>query len=159
MFEGYAHQDVPFDKLVAALNPRRDQSRNPLFQILCVLQGEPDYRLLPSLTVDAFDVDGGTARFDLVLFVGERNHQLTTTWNYNTDLFTDATIARTMAQYETLLDNIAASPDIHVASLSIASREPERTEVTRTTSLKAAKRKSVDLSQVKLVSSKYLAAN
>ena len=58
MFEGYAHQDLPFDKLVAALNPRRDRSRNPLFQILCVLQSEPDYTRLPSLTVDTFDVDG-----------------------------------------------------------------------------------------------------
>jgi hypothetical protein len=48
-----------------------------------------------------------------------------------------------MAQYETLLDSIAASPDNHVASLPIASREPERTEVTRTTSLKAAKERAL----------------
>jgi len=158
MFEAYAHQDVPFDRLVAALNPKRDRSRNPLFQILFVLQSEPDYSRLPSLMVDTFDVDGGTARFDLVVFVAERNHQLTATWNYNSDLYTEATVTRMMIQFEVLLESIAASPDSHVNSLPIT-REPDTTEVTRVSRLRAVRRKAVDLSRMKLVTTSHLTAD
>ena len=107
----YAHHDLPFDRLVAELNPPRNPGRNPLFQILFVMQNEPEHgRNISGLTRSPFDVDGRTARFDLVVFVAEREGQLQTTWNYNTDLFDETTILALMASLHRLLDSVVETP-------------------------------------------------
>lgn len=160
----YAHQDLPFDRLVAEVNPRRNPGRNPLFQILFVMHDEPDYsRTISGLTLSPFDIDGGTARFDLVLFAAERDGRLHTTWNYNTDLFDDATILSIMTDFHQLLDTAVETPDQRIQSLSIMSNQPhdesgQTTPERKSRSLKSVTRKSVALSGANAVVSGYLDA-
>lgn len=115
----YAHQDLPFEKLVAALQPNRDRSRSPLFQVVFALQTQPSLSFtLPELTLTPSDVDTGIAHFDLSidLFEGEEIQG----WvNYNTDLFDAATIQRLIGHYQTLLAAIVAHPDQPISTLPI----------------------------------------
>ncbi|MCP4659021.1 MAG: non-ribosomal peptide synthetase, partial [bacterium] len=91
----YAHQDLPFEKLVEELQPQRDLSRQPLFQVMFVLQNTPGPALrLPRLEVQPIRVDNGTAKFDLTLSLDEDESGLTGTVEYRTDLFDRTTILR-----------------------------------------------------------------
>ena len=156
--EAYAHRDLPFDRLVAALNPRRDPSRNPLFQILFVMHNEPEYgRNVSGLTLAPFDIDGKTARFDLVLFVAQRDGQLHTTWNYNTDLFDETTVLAVSSSFQRLLDSIVARPDEPIQSLStMQHRSPDQPQESTGHSLKSVTRKPVALSTTSAVTKAYL---
>ena len=115
----YAHQDLPFEKLVAALQPTRDRSRSPLFQVVFALQTEPSQSFtLPDLTLTPIETDTGVAHFDLSidLFEGEEIRG----WvNYNTDLFDAATIQRLIGHYQTLLAAIVAHPDQAISTLPL----------------------------------------
>ncbi|MCA9969806.1 MAG: amino acid adenylation domain-containing protein, partial [Anaerolineales bacterium] len=119
----YANQDVPFEKLVAELQPARDLSRSPLFQVMFVLQNVPSVdATLPDLTVTLLPVDNETAKFDLLLSAVEQpDGTLQLTWQYNTDLFDEATVARWMGHYETLLTGALADPDSPVDALPLLS--------------------------------------
>ncbi|MCA1616619.1 MAG: condensation domain-containing protein, partial [Acidobacteria bacterium] len=118
VLEAYAHQDLPFEKIVNALLPQRDKSRNPLFQVMFVMQNVPMPTLrMAGVTLSPIKVDNRTAKFDLVLFVVEKEDGLTTVWNYNTDLFDEATVARMSRHYETLLARAAADPGARLARL------------------------------------------
>jgi UDP:flavonoid glycosyltransferase YjiC (YdhE family) len=90
----YAHQDVPFEKLVEALQPRRDMSRSPFFQVMLTLQNiEKRHLDLPGLKLSDFmaDMDQVVAKFDLMLALGESEEGLTGTLEYNTDLYEEET--------------------------------------------------------------------
>ncbi|HHH40712.1 MAG TPA: non-ribosomal peptide synthetase, partial [Chloroflexi bacterium] len=114
----YAHQDLPFEMLVDALQPERDLSRSPLFQVMFVLQNAPTATLeLPGLTMRLLETDSGTAKFDLTLFVEETEEELRGSLEYNTDLFDGATIGRMLGHYRTLLEAIVADPDRPIAHL------------------------------------------
>ena len=163
MREAFAHPDVPFDKLIAKLNPKRDTSRNPLVQILFDLQNGPEYTraFSPDFNATAFEVNSEIARFDLVLFVKEANQQIITTWNYNTDLFDDATMQSMMRQYEEVLNFLVTRPFDRISDFSIGeigNREAKvvRASGTKITDLKRARRKAVDLSRLPLVTTGYL---
>ncbi|HEY6968326.1 MAG TPA: amino acid adenylation domain-containing protein, partial [Candidatus Angelobacter sp.] len=105
--EGYAHQDVPFEKLVEELHPQRQMSHSPLFQVMFVLQNAPLPRVkLKGLTTTPVPLDSGTAKFDLTIYLmgGERGLQ---GWlEYNTDLFEATTIKRMVGHYERLLEGM-----------------------------------------------------
>ncbi|WP_147451540.1 non-ribosomal peptide synthetase, partial [Corallococcus llansteffanensis] len=122
----YAHQDIPFEKLVEELKPRRDLGRTPLFQVMFALQNTPASELaLPQLTLRPLSVEGHSAKFDLSLHMAEGPEGFTGTLVYSTDLFEPATAARMMAHLQVLLEGALASPDAPLAALPLL-RQDER---------------------------------
>jgi len=125
--EAYVHQDLPFEQVVEALQPTRDLSRNPLFQISFALQNTPGATLeLPNITVHALDVDHTTAKFDLTLELTETAQGLAGRLEYRTDLFEAATIARMAVHLETLLHGIVANPAQRLADLPLLTEGERR---------------------------------
>jgi non-ribosomal peptide synthetase component F len=117
--EAYAHQDLPFEKLVEDMHPRRDLNISPLFQGMFVLQNDSREDLkLEGLTASSISVDGETAKFDLLLSLRENKLGLAGTLEYDTDLF-ESTIDRILAQFETLLRGIVANPDQRLLQLPL----------------------------------------
>ncbi|SDB91997.1 non-ribosomal peptide synthetase [Shouchella lonarensis] len=116
----YAHQDVPFEKLVETLCTSRDTSFTPLFQVLFTLQNDPTDRVkMGDVTLQSVPLDNKTALFDLSLVMTAHDDQLTGGFVYNTALFTEERVARMIAHFETLLTAIVAQPDKEVGTLSL----------------------------------------
>ena len=116
----YEHQDLPFEKLVEELNPDRNLSRTPLFQVMFVLQNAPRLALeLPGLTVSPVQTNSGTAKFDLTLSVVEGADSLRASLEYNTDLYDAATITRMLGHFQTLLEGMVANPEQRLSDLPI----------------------------------------
>jgi len=125
----YAQQDLPFERLVEILQPVRDMSHHPIFQVMFALQNMPRSSLeLAGLTMTPVEVHSGTAMFDLTLFMVEREQRLVGTFEYNTDLFDAATISRMMAHFQNLLDSIIADPERRISDLSLLT-EPEQRQL------------------------------
>jgi amino acid adenylation domain-containing protein len=119
----YAHQDLPFERLVEELQPRRTLSHNPIFQVLFTLQNAPG---TPTSSGDTQSVAGnGTAKFDLSLFAAESPTGLFCVFEYTTDLFEQARIERTAGHLRTLLEDIVADPDRPISQLGLLTA-PER---------------------------------
>lgn len=120
----YAHQDLPFEMLVEDLQPVRDLSRTPLFQVVFAMQNEPIPTLkLPGVTLSDIVVDTTTAKFDLSLKMTETEGGLRGLVIYNSDLFNDDTIARLIDHFETLLDAVVADPSLRVSNSPILPKE------------------------------------
>lgn len=119
----YAHQDLPFEKLVEDLQPERDPSYMPIFQVMFVFQNVPMQVpvLTPDLTVTPLHVDSGTAKFDLTLYLSETAEGLGGTWQYNSELFEAATIERMAGHFRTLLEGIIANPEKRLSELPLLS--------------------------------------
>ena len=116
----YAHQDLPFEMLVDELQPARDMSHSPLFQVMFVLQNAPVQALeLSELTLSPVETENGIAKFDLTLMMEERPEGLQGTVEYNTDLFDAATIERMVGHFQTLLEGIVADPDRPISTLPL----------------------------------------
>jgi len=116
----YTHQDLPFEKLVEELQPERNLSHNPLFQVMFALQNAPSSTLeLEGLTLHSLEIDRGIARFDLTLFIWEQAETLHGTVEYSTDLFDAATIRRMLGHFQVLLEGIVAHPDQHLSALPL----------------------------------------
>src|SRR5215208_6650241 len=126
--EAYAHQDLPFEKLVEELQPERNLSHNPLFQITFVLQnmltttpqtgpGNPG-ETAPAGSFTA-EVGTSTAKFDLTLSVTESGDYLTMGLEYSTDLFEAATISRLAQHFQTLLEGITNNPEQPISQLPL----------------------------------------
>ncbi|NJN67596.1 MAG: amino acid adenylation domain-containing protein [Chloroflexaceae bacterium] len=116
----YEHQEVPFDYLVDELQPERDTSHTPLFQVVFILQNTPMPPLeLANLRLKLMDLPGGVAKFDLTLEVTERADGLEVVAEYSTDLFDAETVARWLQHYRVLLEGIAAVPDCRIARLPL----------------------------------------
>ncbi|MFD2169274.1 non-ribosomal peptide synthetase [Tumebacillus lipolyticus] len=121
-FEAYAHQDVPFERLVEEVSPERDLSRSPLFQVLFVLQNTPGSGAdLPGLSMRTMQVDTGTSKFDLSLYLTETEDRIAGTVEYSTDLFQPETIERLIAHFEHLLRSIGENPGEKIAALPMLS--------------------------------------
>ncbi|HKP51513.1 MAG TPA: amino acid adenylation domain-containing protein [Chloroflexia bacterium] len=118
----YAHQDVPFEKLVEELQPGRDMSRTPFFQVMFVLQNAPipDPKL-KGLQAKTFIVDSGTAKFDLTLDMQNEEDGLHGDLEYNTDLYDASTIRRMLGHFQTLLEGIVSDPTLRVSELPLLS--------------------------------------
>ncbi|MEV6814272.1 amino acid adenylation domain-containing protein [Micromonospora sp. NPDC051296] len=116
-----AHQEIPFERLVAELNVARDVSRAPVFQVLFTLQNyaQGGGRWPDGLRAEGVGTDAATARFDLSLYVGETADGLRGMFVYNTDLFDAATVRRLAASFETLLRAAVDRPDLPVADLDL----------------------------------------
>ncbi|HEX5322447.1 MAG TPA: condensation domain-containing protein, partial [Capsulimonadaceae bacterium] len=108
----YAHQEVPFDKLVEVLQPERSESHTPIFQSLFVLQNFPrggvDLNGLESTWVDS---DFPTSKYDLSLFIRDTGSAIAGSWVYRTDLFEEASVERFSAQFAALLEQLLEHPD------------------------------------------------
>ncbi|MDQ3255227.1 MAG: amino acid adenylation domain-containing protein [Acidobacteriota bacterium] len=120
----YAHQDLPFEKLVEELRPLRDRSRSPLFQVMFTCQKAFIRPLkLPGVTFTPVRVDRGGAPSDLTLFIIEGAEGLTASFEYNTDLFDEPTINRMLGHYETLLEGIVGNAEQRVGELPLLTAE------------------------------------
>jgi len=124
----YAHQDVPFDKLVQELQPDRSLSHSPLFQVIFALENTPRAQTFPGLDVKLMNIDRGTSRSDLSLFASEQEDCLSCMWEFSTDLFDHQTIEQMISSYETLLQNLVLDPATPIGYLDIWS-EQERSEL------------------------------
>ncbi len=121
----YAHQDLPFEKLVDALHRDRELSRNPIFQVMFALQNAADeLPSLPGITVSPASYErGGAARFDLYLSITETAQGLLAELGYASDLFDAPSISRMLDSYRSLLEDVVAAPDSVISSLNIVSQE------------------------------------
>jgi amino acid adenylation domain-containing protein/non-ribosomal peptide synthase protein (TIGR01720 family) len=130
VLEAFAHDEVPFDRLVEELQPARDPSRSPLVQALVVLQNAVvRSRDVGGLRVTEHDLPRHAARYELVVeFVPGDDDALTLTVEYNTDLFDAATIEGLAERLAGLLAAIAADPDRPVAALAGAVGAAERAD-------------------------------
>ncbi|TNV64185.1 non-ribosomal peptide synthase/polyketide synthase, partial [Corallococcus exiguus] len=118
--EAFAHQDVPFEKLVEVLQPPRHLDVPPFFQVMFVLQNTPLPTVrLPGLSLDAQLVDSGFAQFDLTLFAFEQADGLRLTAEYRTALFDEVTMVRLMGHLRVLLENAVSWPDARLSELSL----------------------------------------
>ena len=118
----YAHQDVPFEKLVEELQPARSLSHSPLFQVEFVLQNMPVPELkLSGLTLKTLSLNVDTTHFDLSLIMQEAEDGLKGWVQYNTDLFDDLTIQRMCEHFTTLLDAIVSTPELQVSKVPLLS--------------------------------------
>ena len=129
LLEAYAHQGVPFEHVVEAVQPERDLSHTPLFQVLLVLQHTP------GTDQDLFDIsqhrmviDNSSTQFDLVLNLEETVDGLSGGLQYNTDLFDATTIARLVTHWCALLPQIVADPQQHIWSYVLLA-EQERQQI------------------------------
>jgi amino acid adenylation domain-containing protein len=114
----YAHQDLPFEKLVEELDPDRSMNRAPLFQVMFALQNVPVRSFaLPGLILEPIEVDKGTSSFDLTLLMFEQPNGLRGLIEYSKDLFTASTISRMAEHLTTLLRAVTATPDRSIAEL------------------------------------------
>ena len=115
----YAHQDLPFEKLVEELQPERDLSRSPLFQVMFVLQNAPNEVLeLEGLSLSEVESAGETAKFELTLALQEQGELIVGGVEYNRDLYEAETIGRLMASYEQVLQAVVADAEQRVLESS-----------------------------------------
>jgi amino acid adenylation domain-containing protein len=118
----YAHQDLPFERLVEELQPQREMSSAPIFQVMLVLQNIPvESAALPGLRVVPAVVDTETSKFDMTVYFRECEGSLRTAVEYSTDLFDTQTIERMMSHYQTLLESVVANPDQRLSELPLLS--------------------------------------
>lgn len=119
-FGAYAHQDVPFEKLVEELQPVRDLSHTPLFQVMFGFQNVRKHTIeLPGLTLTPLPMESRTSRFDLFLSLVEDGESVRGSLEYNTDIFDSPTITRMLDHFRTLLESIVANSQQRIASVPI----------------------------------------
>ncbi|BAZ19381.1 non-ribosomal peptide synthase (plasmid) [Kalymmatonema gypsitolerans NIES-4073] len=117
--EAYAHQDLPFEKLVEQLQPERSLSYTPLVQVMLALDVLMPQIQMDGLTVSPLAVETATAKFDLSLGFENTPSGLIGDWEYNTDLFDASTIARMSQHFQTLLEGIVANPQQRISQLPL----------------------------------------
>ncbi|HEY9404145.1 MAG TPA: amino acid adenylation domain-containing protein [Pyrinomonadaceae bacterium] len=123
----YLHQDVPFEKLIEDLQPARDLSRTPLFQVMLVLQNAPALELrLPDLDLTAMQLDDETAKFDLTLMFSEERGELVATAQYNTDLFEGETVGRMLEHLERVLSGMVRDVEQSVGRVRVLGEREEQ---------------------------------
>ncbi|GLZ28595.1 hypothetical protein Lesp02_07850 [Lentzea sp. NBRC 105346] len=118
VLDAFAHQDVPFERVVDAVQPDRDTSRTPLFQVLVALQNAPGAVAgLPGIEAEDIDLPVQTASFDVAFEFTELGDELLGSITYNTDLFDHSTIARLAEHLTVLVDGIVDAPHRPVGQL------------------------------------------
>jgi amino acid adenylation domain-containing protein len=127
VLEALAQQDLPFEKLVEGLQPQRSPSYSPLIQVMFALQDELSDNLnLPGLASAPFQLDTGTAKFDLTFTIVKSSSRLDCCAEYNSDLFEASTARRMLAHYEHLLQSIAADPGQRLSNLSLLGHDERK---------------------------------
>ncbi|WP_249044250.1 non-ribosomal peptide synthase/polyketide synthase [Crossiella equi] len=132
VLEAFAHQDLPFERVVDEVAPERDTSRTPLFQAMVVLQNTPDQQpRLGDLAVTELPMPVVSATFDLLFQFVDTAQGLHLAVNYNTDLFTGHTATRLAAHLARLLEHLGQDPERRLADLPLLGAT-ERTQVLHT---------------------------
>ncbi|AFY44059.1 non-ribosomal peptide synthetase [Nostoc sp. PCC 7107] len=125
--DAYAHQDLPFEMLVEKLHPERDLSRNPLYEVMFVLQNTPtNVQEISGITLQTLEFDSGTAQLDIFLSMSESPEGLTGCLEYNTDIFNSTTITQFINNFQTLLTNIVTNPEQHLSELSLLTASEQK---------------------------------
>ncbi len=120
VLNAHANQDVPFERLVEELRPTRNPGMPPLVQVMFAFQNTPAREFhLPGVTATPIELPTQTAKFDLTLFAEEARGQLRLSAEYNTDLFTAATVSRGLRHLKVLLTGIVANPEQSIARLPL----------------------------------------
>lgn len=127
--DAFAHQELPFERLVEELQPERSLSHNPLFQVMFAFQNAPRQSVkIPSLTFSPLETSRGSAQFDLALTLSQSGSIISGPLEYNTDLFDATTIARILGHYRRLLESIVADPEQHISDLAMLT-DQERSQL------------------------------
>src|SRR5262249_45090708 len=117
-----AHQDVPFERLVDVLQPERDMSRNPLFQVMFLLQNETTEGIaIPGLSASPLYADTGTAKFDFTLSATESPFGLDVSFDYAPGLLDRPTLLRFAARWREMLGARAEEPELRLSAIPAAS--------------------------------------
>jgi amino acid adenylation domain-containing protein len=123
----YAHQDLPFEKLVEELQPERSLDHTPLFQVMFVLQNAPWPAIdMPALTLRIEDGETATAIFDLTLSIRETGQGLLGSFEFSTDLFDPDTIERMLEHFQSLLEGIVADSEQRLSALPLLTDRERR---------------------------------
>ncbi len=119
----YEHQDVPFELVVDTVQPERNLSYSPLFQVMLVFQNTPPQKINinSNLTLRPFALHSGTSKFDLTLFIIEDEENLRGAFEYNADLFEPDTIDRMIHRFENILTTVTDNKNILVKNISLVS--------------------------------------
>ncbi|GAA1621272.1 hypothetical protein GCM10009733_017270 [Nonomuraea maheshkhaliensis] len=125
VLDAFAHQDLPFEQLVSELDLPRDVSRSPLFGVMFAMQNYRNEAVDPpaGLTVADFPVDAWATRYDLELYVGDDSGGM---FVYNTDLFEPDTVERLAGHLCTLLERVAAGPDVRLSGIDLLGADERR---------------------------------
>jgi amino acid adenylation domain-containing protein len=123
----YAHQEVPFEKVVEELAPERHLNRNPLFQVMFILQNESaEAPELPGVSVNSLQPGGTATQFDLTLIAAETGRGLAAALEYQTELFDGARIRRMLGHLQTMLEGVESDPDARLSALPLLTQAEER---------------------------------
>ncbi len=128
--DAYAYQDLPFEKLVEEISPKRDLGQNPLFQVMFALQNAPASRIeLCGLEAAPVELGGASTRLDLEVHVVGAGRTLRVAAVYAADLFDSGTIARMLEHYRNLLQAVVSFPRIRLHEIPLLSEAERRTVV------------------------------
>ncbi|MEV4399347.1 amino acid adenylation domain-containing protein [Nonomuraea sp. NPDC049607] len=126
VLDAFAHQDIPFERLLNDLGIRRDLSTTPLFQAMFVIQDKEAAALpLPGIEAEMFDPGATQAKFDLMLDVTQFDGSLWAMLSYARDLFEEETATRLLRRWERVLETVAGDPDAPLSALRAAMLLPE----------------------------------
>ncbi len=166
--KAYAHQDLPFSKLVEELKPERKAGQTPLFEVLFVLQNTPLPKFKTSdLQLGAIAINDQTSKFNLGFFVAERESGLLGTWRYRSELFNSSTIEQMSMRFTALLNSVIANPNTRLKQLDFQTpaekdqkmKQQQKSNPIRIKSLKTIKPKLVNINHSSLVKFDYLDQN
>lgn len=119
----YAHQDLPFQKLLQELKVEGTPGIRPFHQVFFEFNHIPPQLELPALEVRSLEMDQGTGDFDLALFIAEHTDRMVVSLHYATALFLGSTIDRLLSGYERLLAQVARDPDLPLRSFAVSPAE------------------------------------
>ena len=122
--EAFAHQELPFEKIVDSLHIERNLSHNPLFQVMFAYQPPLMEKMdMAGLRFEPVDIDAGVAKFDLTVSMAEQSGKLAGVWEFNSDLWDDSTIKQMIRHFIRLLESITANPSISVSRYPLMDAE------------------------------------
>jgi amino acid adenylation domain-containing protein/non-ribosomal peptide synthase protein (TIGR01720 family) len=125
----FAHQDLPFERLLDTLQPARDSGSTPLFQVMCALVNVPEEKVdLDGLALSPMPLAGATSKFDLTIFFAGASDRIHGRIEYNSDLFDASTISRLLRHFDILLHGLIAQPGANVWDVPILGGD-ERAEM------------------------------
>lgn len=128
----YSNQEIPFEKLVAELNPERRLNHSPMFQVMLAFQNMHSETLaLPGLKSEGFRPPNTSSRFDLILFLKPKEQTLEGHLEYSTDLFNESSIHRMVGHLEVLLQAVLNDPEQSIASLPVLTDGEKRQLLTQ----------------------------
>ncbi|MGH9893348.1 MAG: non-ribosomal peptide synthetase, partial [bacterium] len=127
VLQALEHQAYPFEKIVENLQPARSLSHTPIFQHMFAFQPEETETIrLPDIQIRQISVEASSAKYDMMLSLNDQGETISGEWEYSTDLFTRDTMFRLVANFETLLTGIVASPHESISRIPLISASEQQ---------------------------------